>query len=110
LAIVPVDIRRPVGVVGLFGLSRADGPRLGYWVVHERRGRGFATEAARLLVEWALAQAAFERLFIDVEPGNVASARVAERLGGRRRERRTERLTDGRSVELDRFVIEAGPP
>lgn len=46
-----------------------------YW------GRGYATEAARAVREWAYRERDVERLVSMIEPANVASARVAERLG-----------------------------
>jgi RimJ/RimL family protein N-acetyltransferase len=50
---------------------------LGWTIVPEQRGRGFATEAARAAREWA------ERndLISLIDPANVPSQRVAERLG-----------------------------
>lgn len=43
-------------------------------------GQGYATEAARALRDWAFAQGR-PGLVSYVDPGNRASARVAERLG-----------------------------
>lgn len=59
---------------------------LGWTLVPEHRGRGYATEAARAARRWA----ALESLISLIEPTNIASARVAERLGA----------TPGSSVEL----------
>jgi RimJ/RimL family protein N-acetyltransferase len=44
------------------------------------QGRGYATEAARGLVDWLEANGV-ETITAHVHPGNVASARVAERAG-----------------------------
>jgi RimJ/RimL family protein N-acetyltransferase len=53
---------------------------LGYVVAPAARGRGVATEALRLLTEWALAENALRvELWIDVV--NQASKRVAGRCG-----------------------------
>jgi RimJ/RimL family protein N-acetyltransferase len=46
-----------------------------YW------GRGYATEAARAVREWAYRERGVTRLVSMIEPANLASARVAERLG-----------------------------
>jgi RimJ/RimL family protein N-acetyltransferase len=54
---------------------------LGYVVVREARGRGVATEALRLLTEWAFAEAGMLRLELLIAPDNNASKRVAERCG-----------------------------
>jgi RimJ/RimL family protein N-acetyltransferase len=51
---------------------------LGWALIPAHRGLGYATEAARAAREW---RAPLERLISLIEPTNVASARVAERLG-----------------------------
>jgi RimJ/RimL family protein N-acetyltransferase len=47
------------------------------------QGRGFATEAARALLEWAFGSAGFHRVIGRTEARNAASARVLEKLGMR---------------------------
>ena len=54
---------------------------LGYATRPEHRGRGYATEAARALVEWALAQPGVERVVAEFEHDNPASKRVLEKAG-----------------------------
>jgi RimJ/RimL family protein N-acetyltransferase len=54
---------------------------LGYVVAREARGRGVATEALRLLTEWAFADAGMLRLELLISVDNPASKRVAERCG-----------------------------
>jgi aminoglycoside 6'-N-acetyltransferase len=46
-------------------------------------GRGFATEAARALVALAFTHYPLHRLMAQLDPRNVASARLCERLGMR---------------------------
>jgi RimJ/RimL family protein N-acetyltransferase len=48
------------------------------------QGKGFATEAASALVEWAFGVGGFHRVIGRTEARNVASARVLEKLGMRR--------------------------
>jgi RimJ/RimL family protein N-acetyltransferase len=55
---------------------------LGWTVLPKHRGHGYATEAAHAARDWA----ALDRLISLIEPANVPSARVAERLGCRVRE------------------------
>jgi RimJ/RimL family protein N-acetyltransferase len=56
---------------------------LGYSVVPEARGQGFATAILRRLTQWAFASGILRAtLIIDLE--NAASERVAERAGYRR--------------------------
>jgi RimJ/RimL family protein N-acetyltransferase len=54
---------------------------LGYVVAPSARGRGVATEALRLLTEWALADAEAVRVELWIDVVNEASKRVAERCG-----------------------------
>jgi ribosomal-protein-serine acetyltransferase len=54
---------------------------LGYWVRTAATGRGVATEAARLVAEFALTVLGLGRLEIVAATGNQASQRVAEKLG-----------------------------
>ena len=54
---------------------------MGYWLLPEGRGRGYATRSVRLLSEWALSSLGIARLQLWTEPDNVASQRVAERSG-----------------------------
>jgi RimJ/RimL family protein N-acetyltransferase len=57
---------------------------VGYWVVAEARGRGVCTRALRLLSRWALEDLGLQRLELITDPDNVASQRVAEKVGFRR--------------------------
>jgi RimJ/RimL family protein N-acetyltransferase len=52
-----------------------------YWVSPAARGRGVATRALRLLSRWAFEDAGIERLWLEIEPGNDASHRVALKAG-----------------------------
>jgi RimJ/RimL family protein N-acetyltransferase len=56
-------------------------PDLGYWLASDARGRGHATRAARLLLDWAAAGLGVTEVRIEVEPDNRASIAVGERLG-----------------------------
>jgi ribosomal-protein-alanine N-acetyltransferase len=54
---------------------------VGYWLLPEARGKGFATRSVRLVSRWALGQLGLARLSISAEPSNVRSHRVAQRSG-----------------------------
>ena len=47
------------------------------------QGKGFATEAACALLDWAFTEAGFHRVIGRTEARNAASARVLEKLGMR---------------------------
>jgi [ribosomal protein S5]-alanine N-acetyltransferase len=84
-----VMIERESGsVVGDIGFhappDEAGTVELGYSVVPGRRRRGYATEAASALVEWALSQPDVRGVVAGCDPGNVASTCTLERVGFRR--------------------------
>lgn len=62
---------------------------LGWALSSSHWGRGYATEAARAARDWARDERGLTRLISLIDPGNVRSARVAEKLGART-ERRVE--------------------
>lgn len=64
--------------VNLDGSSRGE---VGYWLLPEVRGRGFATRSVRLISRWALYDLQLARLSLLTEPENELSQRVAERSG-----------------------------
>lgn len=57
---------------------------LGFVVHPAHQGRGYATEAARPMVDFALRTIGFHRLVGRTEARNIGSARVLEKLGMRR--------------------------
>ena len=65
-------------------------PELGWALVREHWGHGYATEAALAVRGWAHAERRFERLISLIQAANVRSQRVAERLGA----------TPGETIEL----------
>ncbi len=54
---------------------------LGYVVALAARSRGVATEALRLLTDWAFEELAAQRIELIISVDNPASRRVAERCG-----------------------------
>ena len=74
---------------------------LGYFVVAQRTGQGYAVEAGRAVTQFAFERLAVDRVELYCASDNVASARVAERLGcsleGRQRQRHRKR--DGTLVD-----------
>ena len=72
-------------LVGMVGLSDLHDVRrsanLGYWVGERHRGRGVATRAASMVAAIAFEHLDLVRLELVMLPHNIASRRVAERLG-----------------------------
>jgi ribosomal-protein-serine acetyltransferase len=54
---------------------------IGYWLRASEQGRGYITEAVRLLTDFAFDHLAANRVFIQCNARNTRSAAVAERLG-----------------------------
>lgn len=68
MGIVTCSLARPAAAIG-YVLARA------YW------GNGFATEAARAMINWVETLDAFDHIVATCEIDNTASRRVLERLG-----------------------------
>lgn len=72
-------------ILGSCGLNRIEHDNgtanLGYWVRSSAVRNGVATRATQLLRDWAFANTALHRLEILVAAENVASQKVAEKLG-----------------------------
>ncbi|WP_083982589.1 GNAT family N-acetyltransferase [Actinomadura hibisca] len=105
LAVVDRGTGRLAGTIGLF---RVDWGQLtcevGYGMRPATRGRGYATEALRLVASWALRDCGLHRVELRARVANQASIRVAEK-GGFLREgvaRGAERV-DGRNE--DQYVF-----
>ena len=69
-----------LGIVGLYRMTGADA-EVGWASAAAARGRGVATDAVAALCRWGFAALALERLEAQVEVGNWASRRVAEKAG-----------------------------
>lgn len=63
---------------------------LGYWVRGDRAGRGIATQASGLLMEDCLRREGLRRVYLTCDVKNLASRRVAEKLGMKREGRLRE--------------------
>jgi [ribosomal protein S5]-alanine N-acetyltransferase len=62
--------------------SEGDGRfEVGYWVRRERRRRGIASRALRLISAWALGDLGAARVQLHTDVENVPSQRVAENAG-----------------------------
>lgn len=70
-----------IGVVGINAGPRFPETELGWMLYDGHEGRGYATEAAAALRDWAFANLDLASLVSYVDCDNRASARVAERLG-----------------------------
>jgi len=75
---------QPIGQVGLRTISLFEGSaQLSYWVLPDARGTGVAACAALTLTQWAFDVVGLHRLFLQHSTANLASCRVAAKLGFR---------------------------
>ncbi|WP_079086289.1 GNAT family N-acetyltransferase [Streptomyces silvensis] len=73
-----------VGSIGLFWPPTDGAIEIGYGIVASRRGRGYASEATRALVAYALTAPGVDTVHATAESANPASVRVLEKAGLRR--------------------------
>jgi RimJ/RimL family protein N-acetyltransferase len=79
--ILPKDEDSPIGWCGLRPIKTADEPELLYGLAEPVRGQGFAAEAARAVVEFALGLPEVSGVWAATTPEHRASIRVMERSG-----------------------------
>ena len=79
---------------------------LGYWVRTSATGRGVATKAAHLVARFGFAQLGLHRIEILAAVDNIASQRVAEKVGAvREGVLRKRLLINGESLDAVMFSL-----
>ncbi|WP_347310903.1 GNAT family N-acetyltransferase [Defluviimonas sp. SAOS-178_SWC] len=71
-----------VGEVGIYEPEGYPEPELGWFVIPEAEGKGFAAEAARAVMLWARQSFGWDRLVNIIDPANHRSIALGLRLGG----------------------------
>lgn len=98
---------RLIGACGLH--PHEDGPELGYWLGTPFWGRGFATEAARALIDHAFGELEYETIRAGARVSNPASRRVLEKCGFQWIGVRLTRIRAINSAApVDRFRLDRG--
>jgi RimJ/RimL family protein N-acetyltransferase len=75
--------REVVGRVGLWHPEGSPEIELGWVIRRSRWGRGFATEAADAALRWSWRNVPTNRIVSYIQPDNIPSIRVAEKIGQR---------------------------
>lgn len=75
---------------------------IGWTLARKRWGKGYATEAATAVRDWALGELGLTRLISLIDPENAASIRVAEKLG---EQHERDVVVHGRTTRL--YALEA---
>lgn len=102
-------------IVGSTGLNQFDGlnlrANLGYWLLPDRTGRGYATAATRLVAAHGFDRLGLQRIEIMMSVENEASRRVAERAGALHEGIQRNRLRlQGRQHDAHGFAFLADGP
>jgi RimJ/RimL family protein N-acetyltransferase len=74
-----------VGRVGPWHPEGWPGTEVGWTIVSDRWGRGYATEAATAAIDWAFDTLGWSEVIHLIDPRNAASQAVAGKLGSRNR-------------------------
>ncbi|MFK7902260.1 MAG: GNAT family N-acetyltransferase [Nitratireductor sp.] len=97
-------------VVGVGGLhedpTRYEEPYLGYWIGEPYWGQGYATEAARAMVDLFFKVTNSPALLVSARVDNVASKKIIGKCGGQFQNKSTVRHTIlNENLELEHFKI-----
>jgi RimJ/RimL family protein N-acetyltransferase len=102
---------RDGGVIGGCGINRTDreSPEIGYWLGVKHWGKGYATEAARAVIDHAFTDLDCEALQAAARVTNPASRRVLEKCGFQWTGAGLLRIRAlSSSVPIDRFRLDRG--
>jgi RimJ/RimL family protein N-acetyltransferase len=80
-AVVERASGRMIGRAGLWYPQGWPGLEVGWLLARDQWGKGYATEAARAVVQHAFTALGADHLISIIRPANVASIRVAEKIG-----------------------------
>lgn len=101
-------------MIGFIGFHSLPGPdylisyapgsvEFGYTIFPEYRGKGYASEAAKALMDWATVEHAVTRFVVSISPANTPSLRIAQKFGFRK----VGTFTDPEDGVEDVFLREA---
>jgi len=80
-----IELKEPTSVIGWIALTTL-APTTREWSLsfalqQEQWGHGYMTEAVTVVVDYAWKELNAHRIYVEVDPANVASTRVIERCG-----------------------------
>jgi RimJ/RimL family protein N-acetyltransferase len=94
---------------GCGGTYRGDHPELGYWIGVPHWGNGYATEAARALIDYCFGELGYDELLAGARVTNPASRRVLEKCGFQWTGVKLQRVVAlNSSTPSDRFRLDRG--
>lgn len=84
LAIIEAESDMPLGMCGLIRRPYFDFPEIGFALLEEARGKGYALEATEYTLRYAQQHLALSRILASVHRDNAGSVRLLETAGFRR--------------------------
>ena len=72
-----------IGDLCFKGIEAGRNPEIGYGILEEYRGQGFATEAVKLALKWAFQHPEINAVEAEADPDNAASQGVLTKCGFR---------------------------
>lgn len=84
-SVIEKDTGRWVGRLGPWTPEGWPGTEVGWGLLRETWGKGYATEGATAAIDWAFDHLGWTEVIHCIDPDNVPSQKVAERLGSRNR-------------------------
>jgi RimJ/RimL family protein N-acetyltransferase len=82
-SVIERETGRWIGRLGPWQPEGWPGPEIGWAIARDRWGHGYAVEGAAAATTWALDTLGWTRIIHSIAPANLASQRVAEKLGSR---------------------------
>lgn len=83
LAIETKKNQELIGTVGLWNSQPWPEPELGYWLIPEAQGKGYAQEAGLAVKAYALDELNLDTLVSYIDPSNEPSKKLALTIGAR---------------------------
>ena len=82
LILTDAETGRPMGHVGAMQIVASEPPEMTWTLWNgEDEGKGYASEAAQAYVDQVAGTIGYSGLLVRIERGNIASQRLAERIG-----------------------------
>jgi RimJ/RimL family protein N-acetyltransferase len=82
-SVIEKETGRWIGRLGPWQPEGWPGPEIGWAIARDCWGRGYAVEGATIATDWALETLGWSHMIHSIAPENVASQRVAQKLGSR---------------------------
>ncbi len=71
-----------IGAIGIYNWSHQhQNAEMGFWILPEKQGKGIMKEAGRAVMDYLFRQTKLHRIYALVEPENLPSIKLLEKLG-----------------------------